>query len=98
MLEDGTIFPRCKTVDWSPVPRKLTGRVKKALDYLVRDTRTTIKFSDVYRALGMSRMDFHKDVYHHPQFEPALGERGIHVREGRGKAGNAFVKEGSATA
>ena len=61
MLEDGTLFPGCKTVDWSPVPRKLTGKVKKAVDYLVRDARTIIKFSDVFRALEMTRMDFNNE-------------------------------------
>jgi hypothetical protein len=64
----------------------------------VRDTRTTIKFSDVYRDLEMTKMDFHNDVYHHPKFEPALAKHGIRVKNGRGRAGNAFVRERSATA
>jgi hypothetical protein len=73
--------------------------VKEALDYIVRDARTIIRFSDVFRALGMTRMDFYNDVYHHhPEFEGALGERGIRVRKARGRAGNAFIKESSATA
>ena len=98
LLEDGTIFHGCKTVDWSPVPRKLTGKVKKALDYLIRDDRTTISFSNVSHHLGMSRTDFYNDVFCHPDFEGALAECDIRVRKGRGRAGNAFIKKGSVTA
>jgi hypothetical protein len=85
-------------VDWLPVPRKLIGKAKKALDYVVRDPREIIKFTDVYRYLSTSRMDFYNDVYHHPEFLPALAKHGIRVKKGRGRAGNAFVKERSATA
>jgi hypothetical protein len=47
--------------------------VKEALDYIVRDARTIIRFSDVFRALGMTRMDFHKTYTTTQSFQKFLG-------------------------
>jgi hypothetical protein len=93
MLEDGTIFPGCKTVDWSPVCRKIRGKVKEALDHLLRDVRTIIKFSDVYRDLGMTRTDFYNDVYYHPDFEPGACRMRYSRKKGPRKGRKCLYQE-----
>lgn len=94
MLEDGVIFPNAKVVDWSPVERKLTGKVKEAVDfatdYLSRDPKAKPPASTIMAELGMNRQDWHNDVVKHKDFEGALASLGIAFVRGKGRKGSYF--------
>jgi Primase C terminal 2 (PriCT-2)/RepB DNA-primase from phage plasmid/Type III restriction enzyme, res subunit len=95
LLESGFIFPRAVVKRFLPIYKEPRGRVKEAVDFIVKEMKTKeeLRSTPVIEGLNMDRHDFNKDVLNHPDFEPALNKKGIVVDRKRGKSGAVYKKE-----
>ncbi|MCG7504762.1 DNA-primase RepB domain-containing protein [Mesorhizobium retamae] len=96
MLEDGVIFPNSKVVDWSPVERKLTGKVKEAVEFiswdLSRNPKGQLSSRAVLAKLGVDQRDWQSDIINHRDFEGALSSKGISLIRRKGRGGSYFER------
>ena len=98
MLEDGTIFPGAKVLDWTPVRREPTGKVKDAVDYisshLSENPTAKLRTKAVREKVGISdRSNWKKDIVGHRDFLPTLDEIGIKLENSKGRNGSYFYNE-----
>ena len=101
------LFPRSTYSLWQPIDRKLQGKVKLTMDYLVErfhDLRVnSVSFQEVMKAIdfmttdknGMLKADgpnFYNNVRRHHEFELALTEAGLEESGNNPKYKTAFTR------
>jgi hypothetical protein len=77
-----TIFPRCKVVRWSPVPRSLKGHAEAAAEFICRWAKTArpgdvLPFRLIQREVGVAAPVFKDTVRRCVPFIEELAELGI---------------------
>jgi hypothetical protein len=83
------IFPGCTIETWEPGPHRLTGKARKAFDFIVRwfdeHPADLLPVEDVMKAIDETdRANFNKNVRKHAGFKRHITDAGIYeVRGGR---------------
>jgi hypothetical protein len=87
-IENGSIFPGARVVDWTGVETKLTGKVAEAIkiiDTEVVAKRTTMTVPELRCAMANpSASNFRKAILQHRHFLSALAQRGVELVPGKG--------------
>ncbi len=95
-----TIFPGCRVVGWSPVPRNLKGDAEAAYQFVEAWARkaspgAVLKFRDVQREVGIDRRTFTDTIRRGMPFREAIAELGV-IEWGQGKYSTGYQLAGSA--
>lgn len=90
------LFPGCTVKTWEPVKRCLPKTAQAALDYLAAWAAKSpigaqVKFTDVYRALGINQDVFRKQVRGNKDLPAALADLGI-VEAGTAKRKTMYTR------
>jgi hypothetical protein len=97
MLQNGSIFPAAKVVDWCPVTKEFPTKVKQAFDYLTQLLQgygDSVTFAEAMRAIEVNnRGNFSSSIVDYPGFCDELAKKGIRVVRKRGRGGAFFTKE-----
>jgi hypothetical protein len=89
------IFPGVQVNTWRPVGWNLKGHVKAAADHVEKWMKTakvgdTLPFKTIAKAIGISPVNFKKDVRPHPEFRGFIAELGL-VPWGKGAYFTAYL-------
>ena len=88
------LFPGCHVKDWQPIPSKMKGKLKAAVDHLdaffdehLGDAVLT--YNDLAAAIGVDRKNFKRTIRYDVRFQNALQERRLEEVEvgARGQKG-----------
>lgn len=91
-------FPGCQLRTWTPMHRRLRGRVAKAVafikDRLAVDPTAPVMFAEVMEHLGETDLsNFNRTIRKHEDFRSAIDDLGLHeVKIGKGRGKNAFER------
>lgn len=87
------ILPGAKIERWQPIPRELTGKVKSAFEYIIRqlpNKDSIVSFDDVQEYITCpDRSNFNRTIRNHHEFRQALADEGV-IEWGKGKRATGF--------